>query len=136
MKKYLSMLAFVMMAMVSFTLQSCGDDDDNNASYQIQTSLRIDQKGNVLTDAECEAMIMASAKKAVAKYPSDDAAEAATKIAANELKSGLEQSNQEFGTAVFTFTLKCTKVSDGKQIVTYYVTRNSDGDIDVSDNKN
>ena len=134
MKKYLSMFAFVMMAMVAFTLQSCGDDD-NDALYQIETSLKFTERGDVLTQEECEGMIIAAAKKAQASYPSDDAAAKGTEIAAKELKSRMESSNQEFGTAIFTFTLKCTKVSDGKQVITYYVTYD-DHDWEVYDNKN
>ena len=71
MKKYLSMIAFVMMAMVAFTLQSCGDDDDDN--YQLETSLKIYDRGP-MTEREAQQMVMAAKKTVRAYYPSEDAA--------------------------------------------------------------
>ena len=118
MKKYLSMIAFVMMAMVAFTLQSCGDDDDDN--YQLETSLKIYDRGP-MTEREAQQMVMAAKKTVRAYYPSEDAAENATRAAAYALRDEMETSNQDFGTAEFTFTLKCKEVSDGEVVSIWYV---------------
>jgi ABC-type Fe3+/spermidine/putrescine transport system ATPase subunit len=138
MKKYLSMIAFVIMAiMMAFTLQSCGDDD-NDSLYKIETTMHFDDEGDVLTHEQCEALVMEVAKKGKSNsvyYPSDDAAAEATKFVANALKQELVALNQEFGTAMFTITIKCIKVKDNKQVITYYVTYD-DHDWEVSDNKN
>lgn len=134
MKKFLSntmMLVAIMLVMVSFS--SCSKDDDN-VTYKLDVSLKIDAPGN-MTAAECEAMILQAAGQSTsAAYPSDAAAEIGTGMTAEALAQGLKSEAAKFGDAVFTYTLKCTK-SSGSQVITYYVGFNK-GDVSCYNNKN
>lgn len=136
MKKIISitmMLVAIMVATVSFS--SCSKDDDNkDVTYKLDVSLKIDEPGN-LTTAECEALIIQAANQSTtAPYPSDEAAQIGTGMAAEALAEGLEKEADKFGAAVFSYTLKCTK-SNGTQIITYYVDFDN-GDVNCYNNKN
>jgi hypothetical protein len=136
MKKFQTMMAVVLVALMAFAVQSCGSDkDDDNQSYKLEVSLKITDKGP-LTDAQCEALIMAAAKgSTVADHPSDASAETATMRAAQLISESLVLDKEALGNAVLTYTLVCTKVSGGKQIVTYYVEFNK-GNVRTYNNKN
>lgn len=135
MKKILSismMLVAIMIATVSFS--SCSKDDDNNATYKLDVSLKIDAAGN-MTPEQCEQMIAQAASQSTsAAYPSDEAAQIGTGMTAAALAQGLEKEASKFGDAVFTYTLKCTK-SNGTQIITYFVTFDK-GIVTYYNNKN
>lgn len=128
-------MAIALVAMMAFTVQSCGSDDNDNQQYKLDVTLKITDKGP-LTDTEAEALIMNAAQQSVvADHKSDADAETATMRAAQLLSESLILDKNVFGDAVFTYTLACTKVSGGKQIVTYYVEYNK-GDVRYYNNKN
>ena len=136
MKKFQSMMAVVLVALMAFAVQSCGsDNDDNNQQYKLEVSLKITDKGP-LTDAQCEAMMMDAAQgSTVANHPTDASAETATMRAAQAISEALEVYKGTYGNAKFGYTLVCTKVSSGKQIITYYVDYDA-GDVEIYSNKN
>ena len=136
MKKFQSMMAVVLVALMAFAVQSCGsDNDDNSQQYKLEVSLKITDKGP-LTDAQCEAMIMDAAQgSTVADHPTDASAETATMRAAQAISEALVLYKETYGSAKFTYTLVCTKVSGNKQIITYYVDYNA-GDVEIYNNKN
>ena len=128
------MMLALMVATFSFT--SCGSDDDNNGqAYKLEVALTIDEPGNLST-AECQELIMQAAQMTTtAVHNSDAEAEIATGMAAEAMAHGLESKKDAFGDAIFTYAFKCTKVSNGAQVITYYVGFN-EGDITVYNNKN
>ena len=136
MKKFQTMMAVVLVALMAFAVQSCGSDkDDDSQQYKLDVSLTITDKGT-LTDAECQAMIYSAAQMSqVADNGTDASAETATMRVAQGISESLVLNKETFGTAVFTYTLVCTKVSGGKQIVTYYVEFNK-GNVRTYNNKN
>ena len=135
MKKFQSMMAVVLVALMAFAVQSCGSDNDDNQQYKLTVTLDITDKGP-LTDAQCDAM-RADAQKGntVADHPTDASAETATMRAAQAIAAQLEIYKGTYGNAKFGYTLVCTKVSSGKQIITYYVEYNA-GDVEIYSNKN
>ena len=135
MKKFQTMMAVVLVALMAFAVQSCGSDDDDSQQYKLTVTLDITDKGP-LTDAQCDAM-RADAQKGntVANHPSDASAETATMRAAQAIAEALEIYKGTYGNAKFGYTLVCTKVSGGKQIITYYVEYNA-GDVEIYSNKN
>lgn len=135
MKKFQSMMAVVLVALMAFAVQSCGSDNDDNQQYKLTVTLDITDKGP-LTDAQCDAM-RADAQKGntVADHPTDASAETATMRAAQMIAEQLEIYKGTYGNAKFGYTLVCTKVSSGKQIITYYVEYNA-GDVEIYSNKN
>ena len=139
MKKIVSITMMMVAIMVAtFSFVSCGSDDDNNDNknqYRLEASLEITEPGN-LTEEQCEVLIADAAKQnIVADHNSDAEAEMATRMAAEAMAHGLEATADELGDAVLTYTFKCTKVSTGAQVITYYVDFN-EGDINVYNNKN
>ena len=137
MKKILSISMMMLAIMVAtFSFASCGSDDDNNGQlYKLEVALTIDEPGN-LTTAECQELIMqAASMTTTATHNSDSEAEIATGMAAEAMAHGLERKAAVFGDAIFTYTFKCTKVSNGAQVITYYVGFN-DGDVTCYNNKN
>lgn len=138
MKKILSIsMMMVAMMVATFSLVSCSSDDDDNKNnqYRLDISLNISEPGN-LTEAECEEMIMQAAQRStVATHNSDAEAKTATGMAAQAMAHGLDEAKAGFGDAVFSYTFKCTKVSNGAQVITYYVDF-SKGDINCYNNEN
>ena len=139
MKKIVSITMMMVAIMVAtFSFVSCGSDDDNNDNknqYRLEASLEITEPGN-LTEEQCEVLIADAAKQnIVADHNSDAEAEMATGEAAEAMAHGLEATADELGDAVLTYTFKCTKVSTGAQVITYYVDFD-EGDINVYNNKN
>lgn len=136
MKKFQTMMAVVLVALMAFAVQSCGsDNDDNSQQYKLEVSLKIIDKGP-LTDAQCEAMIMDAAQgSTVANHPTDASAETATMRAAQAISEALVLHKDTYGSAKFAYTLVCTKVSGNKQIITYFVEYNA-GSINTYNNKN
>lgn len=136
MKKFQSMMAVVLVALMAFAVQSCGsDNNDDDQQYKLEVSLKFTDKGP-LTDAQCEAMIMDAAKgSTVANHPTDASAETATMRAAQLISEALVLHKEAYGNAKFIYTLVCTKVSGNKQIITYFVDYNA-GDVEIYDNKN
>lgn len=136
MKKFQTMMAVVLVALMAFAVQSCGSDkDDDNQQYKLTVTLDITDQGP-LTDAQCDAM-RADAQKGntVADHPTDASAETATMRAAQAIAEQLEIYKGTYGNAKFGYTLVCTKVSGNKQIITYYVEYNA-GDVEIYSNKN
>ena len=135
MKKFQTMMAVVLVALMAFAVQSCGSDDDNNQQYKLTVTLDITDKGP-LTDAQCDAMRSDAQKgSTVADHPTDASAETATMRAAQAISEALVLYKDTYGSAKFTYTLVCTKVSGNKQIITYYVEYNA-GSINTYNNKN
>ena len=136
MKKFQTMMAVVLVALMAFAVQSCGSDkDDDSQQYKLDVSLTITDKGT-LTDAECQAMIYSAAQMSqVADNGTDASAETATMRAAQAISESLVLYKETYGNAKFGYTLVCTKVSSGKQIITYYVDYDS-GTINTYNNKN
>ena len=136
MKKFQSMMAVVLVALMAFAVQSCGSyNNDDDQQYKLEVSLKFTDKGP-LTDAQCEAMIMDAAKgSTVANHPTDASAETATMRAAQLISEALVLHKEAYGNAKFIYTLVCTKVSGNKQIITYFVDYNA-GDVEIYDNKN
>ena len=137
MKKILSItMMMVAMMVATFSFVSCSSDDDNTNQYKLDISLNISERGN-LTQEECQELIFQAAQKSgvLANYKSDAEAKAATGEAAQAMAHGLEETKAEFGDAVFSYTFKCTKVSTGAQVITYYVDF-SKGDINCYNNEN
>ena len=136
MKKFQAMMAVVLVALMAFAVQSCGsDNNDDDQQYKLEVSLKITDKGP-LTDAQCEAMMLDAAKgSTVANHPTDASAETATMRAAQAISESLVLYKETYGNAKFGYTLVCTKVSSGKQIITYYVDYDS-GTINTYNNKN
>ena len=135
MKKYLSMIAFVMMAMVAFTLQSCGDDDDPN--YALTVGLTIDPSNpGSITPQRAEQMIMEAARMSFDFYASsEDDAEDVTENKAEQIKKMLESTNEEFGAAVFEYNVRTVSKSTAKTVGWYVVTFDK-GHVDKEDRKN
>ena len=135
MKKIVSITMMMVAIMVAtFSFVSCGSDDDNKIQYRLETSLKITEPGN-LTEEQCEQLIAHAKQNIVADHNSDAEAEMATGEAAEAMAHGLEATADELGDAVLTYTFKCTKVSTGAQVITYYVDFD-EGDINVYNNKN
>ena len=136
MKKIVSITMMMVAIMVAtFSFVSCGSDDDNKNQYRLEVSLKITEPGN-LTQEECEKLIADAAKQnIVADHNSDAEAEMATRMAAEAMAHALEANAAGFGDAVFTYEFKCTKVSTGAQVITYYVDFD-EGDVNVYNNKN
>ena len=136
MKKFQTMMAVVLVALMAFAVQSCGsDNNDDDQQYKLTVTLDITDQGP-LTDAQCDAM-RADAQKGntVADHPTDASAETATMRAAQAIAAQLEIYKGTYGNAKFGYTLVCTKVSGNKQIITYYVEYNA-GDVEIYSNKN
>ena len=136
MKKIVSITMMMVAIMVAtFSFVSCGSDDDNKNQYRLEVSLKITEPGN-LTQEECEKLIADAAKQnIVADHNSDAEAEMATGMGAEAMAHALEANAAGFGDAVFTYEFKCTKVSTGAQVITYYVDF-SKGDINCYNNEN
>ena len=136
MKKFQTMMAVVLVALMAFAVQSCGSDsNDDDQQYKLEVSLKITDKGP-LTDAQCDAMRSDAQKgSTVANHPTDASAETATMRAAQAISEALVLHKEAYGSAKFGYTLVCTKVSGNKQIVTYYVDYDS-GTINTYSNKN
>ena len=135
MKKFQTMMAVVLVALMAFAVQSCGSDDDNNQQYKLTVTLDITDKGS-LTDEQVAAMKQDAQKgNTVADHPTDASAETATMRAAQLIAEALEINKAAYGNAKFGYTLVCTKVSSGKQVITYYVEYNA-GDVEIYSNKN
>ena len=135
MKKFQTMMAVVLVALMAFAVQSCGSDNDDNQAYKLTVTLDITDKGP-LTDAQCDAMRSDAQKgSTVADHPTDASAETATMRAAQAISEALVLYKDTYGSAKFTYTLVCTKVSGNKQIITYYVEYNA-GSINTYNNKN
>ena len=136
MKKFQTMMAVVLVALMAFAVQSCGsDNNDDDQQYKLTVTLDITDQGP-LTDAQCDAM-RADAQKGntVANHPTDASAETATMRVAQAIAEQLEIYKGTYGNAKFGYTLVCTKVSGNKQIITYYVEYNA-GDVEIYSNKN
>ena len=132
-KSFMTMM--VAAAALVIGVSSCGSDDDNKNQYRLEVQLKITEPGN-LTEEQCEVLIADAAKQnIVADHNSDAEAEMATRMAAEAMAHGLEATTDELGDAVLTYTFKCTKVSTGAQVITYYVDFN-EVDINVYNNKN
>ena len=122
MKKIKLFMTMVLVALVAFAVQSCGSDDNNNNNkYSLKVSAKVTDKGG-LTNEESEAIIMSAKNKdVVAEYPSDEAAMTVAERVAQAMTEELNLSQASFKNAVFTYTLQLTKVSNGAQLITYYV---------------
>lgn len=122
MKKIKYLLTMVLVALVAFAVQSCGSDDDNNNNkYSLKVSAKVADKGG-LTNEESEAIIMSAGNKSiVADYPSEQDAITVVERIAQTMTEELIINKDEFKNAVFTYTLELTKVSNGAQVITYYV---------------
>ncbi len=138
MKKFQAMMAVVLVALAAFVVTSCGSDDDkDNNRYTIETSLKIDEPGN-LTKEECEALIMqCKQKSSTSDRANDDAAEKATQYAAELIAEGFEIDKAQglYGDAVMTCTVECKRVSNNQRVAIYYVTYNK-GVITTTNGKN
>lgn len=139
MKKFQTMMAVVLVALAAFVVTSCGSDDDkdNNNRYTFETSLKIDEPGN-LTKEECEALIMqCKQKSSTSDRANDAAAEQATQYVAETIAEGFELDKAQglYGDAVMTCTVECKRVSNNQRVAIYYVTYNK-GDITITNGKN
>lgn len=134
MKKFQTMMAVVLVTLMAFAVQSCGSDNDDQ-EYKLDVTLNITDRGP-LTDAECEAMLLDAAKAStVISRPTDNSAEQATMLVAQGISEGLEFYKSAYGSAQFTYTITCTRISGDKHIISYYVTYNN-GDVRIYSNKN
>ena len=134
MKKFQTMMAVVLVALMAFAVQSCGSDD-NDPEYKLAVTLDSTNQGP-LTDAQVALMKQDAAKgSTVAAHPTDASAETATMRAAQLIAEALELNKATYGSAEFMYTLVCTKVSGNKQIITYYVAYEA-GDVEIYSNKN
>lgn len=138
MKKFQTMMAVVLVALAAFVVTSCGSDDDkDNNRYTFETSLKIDEPGN-LTKEECEALIMqCKQKSSTSDRANDAAAEQATQYIAEQIAEGfyIDKAQDLYGDAVMTCTVECKRVSNNQRVAVYYVTYNK-GDISVTNGKN
>ena len=129
-------MAAVLVALLAFTVQSCGSDDDDVKLEQYKTvvSMKITEAG-AFTPEQCEALIMEAHKETLSQLPSDQAAIEVSERAAQLMAEQLKLQKNTFGDAVFYFTMETTNVSTGKQVITYYVYYDK-GEVRYNNNKN
>ena len=136
MKKFQTMMAVVLVALMAFAVQSCGsDDEDNSRSYRMDFSAKVTNPGP-MTPAQVATFEAEIAKRsATQNFQSDEVAATATGMAASALALSLEEEAAEIGNIEFTITIKTTKVKENKLIEVYYVTYNN-GVTDYYSGKN
>ena len=137
MKKFQTMMAVVLVALMAFAVQSCGSDNDDSQRYTIEFSLKIDQPGN-LSQADCQQLINQTKQKSGASDRADDnVARQATAYAAEMVAEGMRIDKEAglYGDAVMTCTIECKRVSNQERVDIWYVTYNK-GVITKSNGRN
>ena len=112
---------------MAFTLQSCGDDDDNDA-YRIDVRLNVTDRGGMTADDSQiminEAQQMSRTIYVKNKVDAISATERQAQLIAEALQMPIEK--DRLGNAVLSYTIKCTE-DDGDLVTVYYV------DFDIGD---
>lgn len=123
MKKFQTMMAVVLVALMAFAVQSCGsDDEDNSRSYRMEFTAKVTNPGP-MTPAQVATFEAEIAKRSATQtFQSDEVAATATGMAATALAEGLAAEYATIGDIEFTITIKTTKVKENKLIEVYYVT--------------
>lgn len=121
MKKYLSMIAFVMMAMMAFTLQSCGDDDNKDA-YGVKISLKVDNRGNMTQEQSTALIIAAEQRSFQGNWVSDDEAKIYADHATQLISEELELKKSVYGeSAELHYHVVCVKRDGNKKLFDKYI---------------
>lgn len=134
MKKFKTMMAIALVALMAFTVASCGDDNDSKNRYELSGTLTITERGDMTQDM-VDGLEGSFEERFVGEYSSDSEAEEKTRQIATIYASQIREKMQGDKTVSFVIALKCTNLSTNKQVVTYFVNYQK-GDVTVTNNKN
>ena len=134
MKKFKTMMAIALVALMAFTVASCGDDNDSKTRYELLGTLSITERGDMTQDM-VDGLESSFEKSFVGEYSSDSEAEEKTRQIAIIYASQIREIMEGDKTVSFVITMKCTNLSTNKQVVTYYITYQK-GDVTVTNKKN
>jgi hypothetical protein len=118
MRKFQAMMAVVLMALMTFAVQSCGNDDkDDNLGtvmYKMSRSLVFSDKGELTTEA-AESFQKKYRSEETAEFLTDKQAESSTDQIASKLASSTK-AELDGMSAKFTITIITTNLSNNKQV--------------------
>jgi len=134
MKKFKTMMAIALVALMAFTVASCGDDNDSKSRYELLGTMSITERGDMTQDM-VDWLEELFEDRVVGEYSSDSEAEEKTRQVATVYASQIREKMQGDKTVSFVITLKCSNLSTNKQVITYYVNYQK-GDVTVTNNKN
>lgn len=134
MKKFKTMMAIALVALMAFTVASCGDDNDSKTRYELSGTLTITERGDMTQD-KVDKLEGSFDESFVGEYSSDSEAEEKTRQLATIYASQIREIMQGDNTVSFVIAMKCTNLSTNKQVVTYFVNYQK-GDVTVTNNKN
>ena len=118
MKKFQTMMAVVLVALMAFVVQSCGDDDKDvnltSSMYKLTTTLVFQDKGELTTE-QAENFQKKYSSEQTAEFLTDKQAESQTDQIAYKLASSTKA---EMGDEPmkFTITLITTNLNNNKQV--------------------
>ena len=117
MKKFQTMMAVVLVALMAFVVQSCGNDDKDDLTstmYKLTETLVFQDKGELTTE-QAENFQKKYSSEQTAEFLTDKQAESQTDQIASQLSSSTKA---EMGDEPmkFTITLITTKLSNNKQV--------------------
>ena len=128
------MMAIALVALMAFTVASCGDDNDSKSRYELLGTMSITERGDMTQDM-VDWLEGLFEDRVVGEYSSDSEAEEKCRQIATVYASQVREKMQGDKTVSFVITLKCSNLSTSKQVITYYVTHQK-GDVTVTNNKN
>lgn len=134
MKKFKTMMAIALVALMAFTAASCGDDNDSKTRYELSGTLTIAERGDMTQDM-VDGLEGSFKESFVGEYSSDSEAEEKTRQLATIYASQIREIMKGDKTVSFVIAMKCTNLSTNKQVVTYFVNYQK-GDVTVTNNKN
>ena len=134
MKKFKTMMAIALVALMAFTVASCGDDNDSKTRYELRGTLTITERGDMTQDM-VDGLEGSFKESFVGEYSSDSEAEEKTRQLATIYASQIREIMKGDNTVSFVIAMKCTNLSTNKQVVTYFVNYQK-GDVTVTNNKN
>lgn len=118
MKKFQTMMAVVLVALMAFVVQSCGDDDKDvnltSSMYKLTKTLVFQDKGELTTE-QAENFQKKYSSEQTAEFLTDKQAESQTDQIASQLSSSTKA---EMGDEPmkFTITLITTNLKNNKQV--------------------
>lgn len=136
MKKFKTMMAIALVALMAFTVASCGNDNDNDSKtrYELRGTLTITERGDMTQDM-VDGLEGSFKESFVGEYSSDSEAEEKTRQLATIYASQIREMMKGDKTVSFVIAMKCTNLSTNKQVVTYFINYQK-GDVTVTNNKN
>jgi len=117
-RKFQAMMAVVFVALLTFAVQSCGNDDKDadlgTSMYKMTKSLVFLDKGELTTE-EADYFQKKYSSELTAEFLTDKQAESSTDQTASKLASSTKAEMDDLPVK-FTITLITTKLSNNKQV--------------------